>query len=216
MKDIIIYGARGFGKEVASLIRQINHAADSPMWRLVGFIDDNEELWGQEVSHFATCLGGMAALNSYPNEVGVAIAIGSPVIVNKIVNEISNTRVFFPNIIHPDFLVTDPESFKIGKGNIIQTGCIAMTDVTMGDFNLLNGDVALRHDDIVGNFNAFMPSVRLSGEVKVGDMNFFGVGSIVTQQVSIGNRVRLGAGSVLMADTEDDSLYVGCPARRKH
>ena len=39
MKDIAIYGAGGFGKEVACLIKRINE--QEPTWKLVGFFDDN-------------------------------------------------------------------------------------------------------------------------------------------------------------------------------
>ena len=37
MKDIAIYGAGGFGKEVACLIKRINE--QEPTWNLIGFFD---------------------------------------------------------------------------------------------------------------------------------------------------------------------------------
>ena len=57
MKDIAIYGAGGFGKEVACLINRINEK--DPSWNLIGFFDDNPAKKGQMVSHFAPCLGGI-------------------------------------------------------------------------------------------------------------------------------------------------------------
>ena len=39
MKDIAIYGAGGFGREVACLLRRINEQA--PKWNLIGFFDDD-------------------------------------------------------------------------------------------------------------------------------------------------------------------------------
>ena len=41
MKDLIIFGASGFGREVAWLVERIN--AKQPTWNLLGFMDDNEE-----------------------------------------------------------------------------------------------------------------------------------------------------------------------------
>lgn len=38
MKDIAIYGAGGFGREVACMIKHINESADEPIWNLVGFL----------------------------------------------------------------------------------------------------------------------------------------------------------------------------------
>mgnify|MGYP002626971892 FL=1 len=212
MKNIAIYGAGGFGREIACLLRLINEK--EPTWNLLGFFDDNPELKGKMISHFGPCLGGIEELNAYPEELALTIPIGSPLIVKKIAEAIINPNIYYPNIIHPDFKIKDPETFKIGKGNIIQDGCSVSCDVSIGDFNVLNGGVVFGHDDKVGSYNSFMPAIRVSGEVTIGDANFFGVGSIILQQIKIGNEIRLGAGSVLMSKPKDGKLYVGNPARK--
>ena len=48
MKKIAIYGAGGFGKEVACLINRIN--ANGGDWQLIGFFDDNTKAVGTDVS----------------------------------------------------------------------------------------------------------------------------------------------------------------------
>ena len=212
VKDIAIYGAGGFGREVACLIKRINEV--EPTWNLVGFFDDDLDKKGLPVSHFGNCLGGINELNAWPTELAVAMAIGSSVVVKKVYDKITNGKITFPNLIHPNFVISDPESFKIGKGNIIQGGCTVTVDVSLGDFNVLNGAICMGHDDKIGSFNTFMPAVRISGEVKTGDFNFFGVGSIVLQQIKIGNNIRLGAGSVLMTKPKDGFLYMGNPAKK--
>lgn len=212
MKDIAIFGAGGFGREVACLIRRINEK--EPTWNLVGFFDDNKALKEQPVSHLGVCHGGIGALNAWDKPLAVVIAIGSSAIVKKVVENITNPNIEFPNLIHPSFVISDPESFQIGKGNIIQAGCIVTCDVKIGDFNILNGSIVMGHDAKIGNYNTFMPATRISGEVKIGDFNFFGVGSIVLQQLKINNNVRLGAGSVLMTRPKDGFLYLGVPAKK--
>ena len=44
MKKIAIYGAGGFGKEVACLIARINEKIedDASKWELIGFFDDSK------------------------------------------------------------------------------------------------------------------------------------------------------------------------------
>lgn len=212
MKNIAIYGAGGFGREVACLISKINEV--NPTWNLIGFFDDNLTLKGNMISHYAPCLGGIVELNAYPRELAVTIPIGNPNTVRSIVEKISNEKIYFPNLIRPDFLKGDEETFHIGKGNIIQGGCSVSCDVSFGDFNVLNGSVAFGHDATIGSFNTFMPGVRISGSVTIGDNNFFGVGSIVLQQLKIGNNVRLGAGSVMMTKPKDGNLYIGNPAAK--
>lgn len=211
MKDIAIYGAGGFGKEVACLINRINEKEKS--WNLIGFFDDNPKLKEKMISHYGLCLGGIEELNAYNKVINVVIAIGNPSIIKKIIDKVNNPYVSYPNIIHPNIVYSDIDTFNIGKGNIIQANCTMSCDVTIGDFNLLNGSVVLGHDVTIGSFNTIMPAVRVSGEVKIGDENFFGVGSIVLQQLKIGNKTRLSAGSVLVTKPKEGHLYIGNPAK---
>ena len=211
MKKIAIYGAGGFGREVACLLNKINEA--EPTWELIGFFDDGVEK-GSMVSHFGKIIGGIEELNVFPTELSVAITIGNPKVVASIVSKITNPKVDFPNIIAPTVYFSDPETFRIGKGNIIQKHCSFSCDVTIGDFNVMDGADVFGHDDVVGSFNTFMPAMRISGEVTIGDYNFFGVGSIILQQIKVGDEIRLGAGSVLMRKPKKGCLYIGNPAKR--
>ena len=45
----------GFGREVAWLIERINN--ENPTWKIKGFIDDNEQLWGKQEDNYKV-LGG--------------------------------------------------------------------------------------------------------------------------------------------------------------
>ena len=212
MKDIAIYGAGGFGKEVACLIKRINEK--EPTWSLVGFFDDDPALKGKMISHFGPCLGGIDVLNEYPTELSVAMALGNSHVVKQLVDKVKNDKISFPNLLDITFYQVDSETFNIGKGNIIQGKCCVSCDVKIGDFNVMNGSVDVGHDVTIGSFNTFMPAVRLSGEVRIGECNFFGINSIVLQQIKIGNDVRIGAGSVLMTKPKDGNLYLGVPAKK--
>ena len=212
MTDLAIYGAGGFGKEVACLVKRINEK--EPTWNLIGFFDDNPELKGKMISHFGPCLGGMEELNSYSKDLAVVMALGNSHVVKQLVGIINNDKLFFPNLIDITFYKVDPETLIIGKGNIIQGPGCATCDVTIGDFNAFNGSVVIGHDVKIGSFNTFMPAVRVSGGVQIGECNFFGVGSIILQQLKIGNNVRLGAGSVMMTKPKDGNLYIGVPAKK--
>lgn len=212
MKDIAIYGAGGFGREVACLLKRINE--EEPTWNLIGFFDDNIELKDKMVSHYGLCHGGINELNKYDKDINIVVAVGNPIVTKKIVDKINNHNISFPNIIHPSTKCADEETLCIGKGNIVQGDCFFSCDVKIGDFNVLNGSVIFGHDAIAGSYNTFMPAVRISGEVKIGDCNFFGISSIVLQQIKIGNNIRLGAGSVLMTKPKDGLLYIGNPAKK--
>lgn len=211
MKDIVIFGAGGLGREVACLIKRIN--AVQPEWNLLGFYDDGVEVGVR--NEYGIVLGNVQDLAAYDKEVAVAIAIGSPKTVNMIVGELfENKKLQFPNLISPDFSISDPDNYSMGFGNIIQRNCTISCNVRLGNFNILNTGVGFGHDAIVGDYNSFMPAVKISGEVTIGNCNFFGVGSIVLQQLKVGNGIKLGAGSVLMRNAKDGILYMGNPAKK--
>lgn len=209
MKDIAIYGAGGFGREVACLINLINR--DKPAWNLIGFYDDNEELIGTN-NEYGKVIGGIDQLNAYNAELAVAIAIGNPVIVKKIVENISNMNVTFPNLIAPDVVLMDKNNYSLGQGNIICSKCWISCNVHFGNFNILNVGVMVGHDAFFGNYNSLMPCVNISGEVTVGDENFFGVSSVVLQQKRIGNKTVIGGNSMIIKNTKDGRTYIGNPA----
>ncbi len=210
MKDIAIYGAGGFGREVACLLNAINRK--NPEWNFIGFFDDNKPK-GTFID-YGEVLGGMDELNSWNAELSVAIAVGVPGNIKELAGRIVNPHISFPNILAPDTVLLDPDRVAFGCGNILCMGCILSTNVHIGDFNVMNGVVTLGHDVRIGSFNCIMSSVNISGNVSVGDRNFFGVKSAVLQGVRIGNDVRIGAGSVVMRNTADNFLYMGNPATK--
>lgn len=210
MKNIAIFGAGGFGTEVAAMLRIINDI--SPEWNLVGFYDDTRQK-GEAVSHFGKILGGMEELNSVTVPLCVAICVGSPAGRKIIVERIDNPLLEFPNLFSPDFVVEDPETFSAGKGNIVKSHCRVTCNVTLGDFNVLNGTVTVGHDSRVGNCNVFMPGVRVSGNTEIGDNNLFGAGSFTKQGLRIGNGITLSPLSPLLTRPKDGCTYIGNPAK---
>ena len=212
MKKIAIFGAGGFGKEVACLIAEINEKGNGD-WQMIGFFDDQKPK-GTQMSRYGEVIGNMDDLNSYPEELAVAIAVGTPKALRSIHQRIVNKNVYFPNLIGTDFWIEDEKTFKIGIGNILKHRCFASCDVSIGDFNVFNSDITFGHDVVVGNYNVIMPDVRVSGEVVIDEENFIGVGSIILQQIKIGKNVRLGAGAVLMTTPKDGFTYIGNPAKR--
>jgi sugar O-acyltransferase (sialic acid O-acetyltransferase NeuD family) len=209
MKDIIIYGFGGFGRELACLLKKMNEI--SPTWNLVGFVDDGVEVG--KANRYGKVLGGIDFLNTLESPIDVVISIANPHIIRKIVEKLNNPLLNFPNIIAPNVNIFDEDAFTIGKGNIIFWGCRLSCDVSLGNFNLINGAVSLGHDVCIKNFNVLGPSTRLSGSCKVGDENQFGVGSIVLQGINIGSNTKIGIGSVVIRNTVDDAFYFGNPAK---
>jgi sugar O-acyltransferase (sialic acid O-acetyltransferase NeuD family) len=209
MKDLAIYGAGGFGKEVACLIKAINQGEKK--WNFIGFFDDNISKKDTE-DQYGKVIGGINELNSFSSDLAIVISIGIPSAVQKIVSLITNEKVYFPNIISPDTIFLDEATFKIGKGNLMMFQSLISHNITIGDFNLFNCGVSLGHETTMGSFNSMMSYTKISGEVTIGNANYFGVSSVVLQRRIIGNNTTIGTNSVIMRDTRNGSTYLGNPA----
>lgn len=207
MKDIAIYGAGGYGREVYCLIESINN---NNKWNFLGFFDDGKEIGSS--NEYGKIIGGIKEVNEWNTPLDLVIAIGNPNNIQKIVESINNQNIDYPNIIADDVLFLDRNNISMGKGNIIGFGCFISCNISIGNFNILNNYITVGHDAQIGNYNAIMPAVRISGAVKIGDNNFFGVSSVVLQLIRIGYGVVIGANSVLIRKPKDNSTYVGNPA----
>jgi sugar O-acyltransferase (sialic acid O-acetyltransferase NeuD family) len=210
MKKIAIYGAGGFGREVACVINAIN--AEKPAWHLVGFFDDG--LAKGHRNKYGVVLGGINELNRITEALHVVFSIANPAVLTTLTAKITNPLVEFPNLFAPGVILYDRDSVTIGKGNLFLFAGRISCDVCIGNFNLANSGVSMGHDAQVGNCNILGPMLRLSGNSKVGDGNFFGVNSLVLQGIRVGNKTTIGAGSVVMRHTQDGWLYFGNPAKK--
>ena len=209
MKDIAIYGAGGFGKEVLTLINDINKV--EKLWNIVGFFDDGCKKG--DIINGITVLGTTQDLNNWNKEISVVIAIGNTIVKKKIIDNINNQYVDYPTIIHPTVLIGDQNYVKIGKGCIICANNIITTNIEIGDFVILNLACTVGHDTTIGNYTAFMPTCNISGEVKINDCVYCGTGVKIINQLEIGENSVIGAGAVVVKDVEANTVVAGVPAK---
>jgi sugar O-acyltransferase (sialic acid O-acetyltransferase NeuD family) len=206
IKNIVIVGAGGLGKETAVLINQINQ--HQPTWRLLGFYDDGVST-GTTIASVPV-LGTIAQLNQQ-QELNVVIAIGDPAIKEKIVNRITNTAIVYPVLIHPKAVVGD--NIMVGEGSIITAGCVLTIDSNIGKHVLINLNATIGHDVTVGEYSSIMPGAHISGFVTMGKAVFIGTGAAVLQHLSIAPHSIVGAGAVVNKSITETATVVGVPAR---
>src|SRR5680860_422406 len=128
MEDIAIYGAGGFGREVAMLIEQINHQENQ--WNLIGFFDDGKPL-GSMINGLPI-IGDRNDLINYQQELSVVIAIANPEKKKEIRNSLKKDNILTPTLIHPNVQLGKKEYVLIGEGCIITSGNIITVNVDIG------------------------------------------------------------------------------------
>ena len=209
MKDIAIFGVGGFGREVLSLIQDINK--QERKWSIVGFFDDGYPI-GTKVNGFEN-LGGIETINNYNKPLDLVIAIGTPSIKKTVISKISNPQINYPTIIHPTVIIGDKNYVRIGIGCIFCAYTIVTTNIEIGDFVILNLACTVGHDTKIGKYSAFMPTCNVSGEVIIEDGVYCGTGVKIINQTSIGTNTIVGAGAVVTNPLPSDCTAVGVPAR---
>ncbi|SRR5690554_1027317 len=208
MKDITIFGAGGFGREVKTIIDAINKS--EPTYNFVGFYDDGIQK-GTIVNGYPV-LGGIQELNEVTSELSLIISIGDPRIKKNILNKIENSFIKFPTIIHPNASVSS-DDVQIGKGTIICEGTIITCNIKIGDFVIFNLMCTVGHDTIIDDYCAFMPSVNISGEVHLHQGVYVGTGAKIINLLEIGQETIVGAGAVVSKSLPAKCTAVGIPAK---
>lgn len=209
LRQIAIFGAGGFGLEVAMLIEQINEIAHE--WELVGFFDDGEPE-GKIVNGYPV-LGDIEKLNHWDADLFLVLALGMPKTKRHVLEQIDNKRISYPVLIHPSVIMGNRKYLTIGEGSIVCAGVIITTNVSIGKHVILNLACTVGHEAEIGDFSSLMPTCNISGEVKIGQGAFWGTGAKVINQKTVGNNVIIGAGAVVTDDIPDDAIAVGVPAR---
>jgi sugar O-acyltransferase (sialic acid O-acetyltransferase NeuD family) len=209
IKEIAIFGAGGFGLEVAMLIEQIN--LECHEWELIGFFDDGIEK-GTSINGYPL-LGDIKELNNWTRDLYLALAIGIPKTKKAIFQRITNANIKYPILIHPNVILGKTEYLKIGEGCIICAGNIITTNIEIGKHVILNLACTVGHETVIGDFSSFMPTCNISGEVVIGQSNFWGTGAKIINQKKVGNNVIVGAGAVVTTDILDNTTAVGIPAK---
>lgn len=189
MKDIVIIGAGGIGREAAWIIEEINKVNEQ--WNLLGFVDDNSEMWGQELNGYEV-LGGLNILTSLKNKPQVIVAIANCKVKKDIVEKLQG-KFEFATIVHPKVSISS--YIKIGRGTIIYPGTIATVNITIGNHVLISGNCGIGHDTIIGDYSAILWGCNFSGYDTLGEGCFIGIGTSIAQGISIEDGYRSMTGS---------------------
>jgi len=210
MKDIVIYGAGGLGKEIAWLIENINSSL--PTWNILGLIEDNSDLFGREI-YGLEVLGSEMWLSDYGKEIYLVCAIGRGSIRKSIYERVTN----YPNIklatlVDPSVRID--KSVKIGQGTIICRNCIVTIDTIIGEGVLMNTGASVGHDSKVGNYCTFLTNSIASGNTTFGECCDIGSGAFILQGKSIVSNTILAPLSLVLKDITEAGTYSGNPARR--
>ena len=207
MKDLIIIGAGGFGREVAQWVEDINRIEET--WNILGFIDDNPDALDGFPSDYRV-IGSVSGWQPAEDQY-FALAIANSGVKEKIAGEFRNKGAKFASIIHPT--ATVGKHNKIGEGFIAYPGAVVTSNVTIGDFvTLITSGIG--HDAVVGDYTTISGFCDITGGCHIGSHVFLGTHACIIPGRTVGDHVYICAGSVVMSDIQDNVKVMGNPARK--
>ncbi len=205
-KDIYIVGAGTYGEAMYELAEILGYSVK-------GFYDEDDGKLNASVMG-AKVIGKFSNLsNNEINGKNFIVAIGNNESRYNIMTEINQKGGITPTLIHPSAVISP--SAKVGKGVYIQANAYIWTEAQIGDFCIISPNTVIAHHTEIGKACLISTLAGVGASIKIKDKVFIGMGAtIVTGLVTIGENSIIGAGSVVLKNIEENSVYVGVPARK--
>ena len=208
MTGLYIFGAGGFGREVAWLASQ-TLGDDVELVFLVG--DDaylTEPVNGVEVRHVSS----VTSDGQYVVAIGDAQARRAGVVLCE------KAGLRPTSLVHPR--VEWSSRVEIGAGSVVCAGSILTTDIQVGRHVHVNLDCTVGHDVRIGDYATLSPGVHVSGWVTIEEGAFVGTGANIVNGTSsdplvIGAGAVVAAGACIVRSVDPGALMAGVPAVRK-
>jgi sugar O-acyltransferase (sialic acid O-acetyltransferase NeuD family) len=206
---LVIFGASNAGDEYAQLFRDIN--AVTPTWDLLGFVDDNDALWGHSQGGLTVFSGTSWIQKEAPDNLHVVLAVGNVRAKRSIVARLRDCHVQFATGVHPSVITS--RTNRIGAGTLVCPGVVLTTNVTVGDHVIVNVNTCIHHNTAIGDYCNINPAVAIAGDVVIENSVYIGIGANISDKVRIGRGAIIGGGAMVTTSIRPFATAVGVPAR---
>jgi sugar O-acyltransferase (sialic acid O-acetyltransferase NeuD family) len=209
LKDIIIVGASGFGRELLQYVRDT--FKDVVDYRIKGFLDDDPDK--REAVEQSCGIGVLGDTHAYPvqKDDRFLVSVGTPKLRQVLAERLASRGAQFLTLIHPAAYVAPTARLGVG--------CIVCPFASVGSFSqvsdhvLLNLYAAAGHDAEIGSYCVLSPySVASGGSVLKAEI-FVGTHATVVPCKRVGTKAKIAAGSVVYHDVPANALAMGNPAK---
>jgi sugar O-acyltransferase (sialic acid O-acetyltransferase NeuD family) len=211
VRNIVISGGSGFAREVAWLISDINLAAE-PQWNVVGFWEGNDKESPSNKLINGIPLLGSDKLGKFLPDLYTVVAISSPRIRRRAVQQAADLGCKFATLIHPS-VQYDQKTTIVGEGSIICAGSLLSVNVSIGSHVVVNWQCTIGHDTALHDFVTLSPGCHIAGNTHIMHDTLLGAGVVTVEKHMIGENSIVGAGSVVTKDIPSNATAFGIPAK---
>lgn len=207
MKNLIIIGAGGCGREALQWAKDINK--NEKRWNIKGFIDDDQNVLDGKICDISILSG----VDEYCIETDdeFICCIGSSNVRKMIVEKMKAKGAVFTTIIHPSASIAD--SSRLGEGVIIYPFALISDNAVIGDNCIINMYSSVAHDSILGEYCTVSAHCDITGMCRLGNNVFMGSSAHIVPGSKIGDNVYICAGSTVMTRVRSGVKVLGNPAK---
>lgn len=207
MKQLLIIGARGFGREVYDLAMDcIEAGAD---FEIKGFLDDKKNAL-EGLGSYPPIISSVENYEVQPDDVFIC-GLGTPEWRKVYTEKIIAKGGKFITLISPHAIIR--RNAHIGDGCIITHRSNISVDTFVGNHAAILSS-GLGHDSKVGEYSVLSGGVAINGFVEVGREVYMGCRSIVAPHKTIGDKAFVGMGSVVISNVKAGAKVFGNPAKK--
>jgi sugar O-acyltransferase (sialic acid O-acetyltransferase NeuD family) len=220
IRRLAIYGAGGFGREVAAIARYA--IADEQSAILTSDTDDKITFVTDIVEQQGKVINGVPIISfedlcsSIHRDREVVIALADSGTRRQIASRCEDAGFSIGKVRAKSHLAYD--DVRIGDGAILCDNTIITSNVRIGRHFHCNIYSYVAHDCVIGDFVTFAPRVNCNGNVLIEDDVYVGTGAFLKQgsqgePLRIGRGAIIGMGAVVTKDVPAYTTVVGNPAR---
>ena len=217
-KKIVLIGASGFGREVASIIEILNSTEikynREPKYDLLGFLDDGSQYHEGMMINDYPWLGNRNWIIDHKADVVCTCCIGNPKIKKIIQEELTEKGVTFETIVAYGGFGYIGAHTEIGPGCIFYGGVTIAVNCRIGADVVMNQMVNIGHDCVIGDYTTIMPFTGISGYCKVGSEVNIGGHAFIIPGRKVGDAATIAAGSIVFSNVKAGTTVLGNPAKR--
>lgn len=207
MKNILIVGAGGFGREVFVFA---NHCiASGENWHIKGFLDDNKDAL-KNLKYPVEIVSGISDYAPEPDELCL-VAIANPKIKKQVVADLRSRGAKFATLIHPTSIVG--HNVEISEGVIVCPFVSIPCDSKIGEFTHINTNCTIAHDSELGAYTTLSAGCDITGYTTLGEGVFFASNVACVPNSKVGDWASVGINSFVISKLKGGESYLGNPAR---
>lgn len=207
MKNLVIIGARGFGRETYHLATYCRGYSEA--FKIKGFLDSKSDAL-DDYTGYPPILGSVEGYIPQTDDLFVC-ALGKTKCKKHYVSLILDKGGPFFSLIHPTVRI-NPNT-TIGVGAIISANVLISCEVAIGNYVTIQPYTVIGHDAQIGSYAQLNAYAFMGGYAQVGEGATLHTGAQVPPHKSVGDWSIVGAGSVVIRDVKPGQTVFGVPAR---